>query len=79
MTNKEIETNFDAFLRYYYKQKCNSCGYHNSFWATVIESEEWKKWKEKNNNLEYDFCECEELGILSPRHWQEFIKFIKQL
>lgn len=79
MTKKFIEKNFDEFLHFYYKTPCSACGHHNSFWATIIESEEWKKWKEFNKLENWDWCECEELGIISENHWKEFIKFIKSI
>ena len=74
----------DKFLRAYYHQECGGCPEgHSSFWRTVIKSPEWEKWKEwnykKSPHGNWDFAENEELGILSPQHWKEFVKFIKKL
>jgi hypothetical protein len=71
-----IEKYWGNFLKEYWFQKC-SCGGHSSFWRTVILSPEWKAWKKHNKNMNWDFDECEELGIMSQEHWEEFIKFIK--
>ena len=84
MTKKELEINWDEFLRAYYHQDCPGCPEgHNSFWQTIVESGEWKEWKRYNFKVFspwiWDFAECEELGILSPQHWKKFVKFIKTL
>ena len=89
MTNKFIEMHFDEFLHYYYKTPCKGCGSHNSFWATVIESPQWLKWREELNKRMkrgkivkgkfsenvYDLSEVEELGFLGEKHFQDFLKF----
>ena len=79
MTNDKIETlidkYWDNFLGEYYKQKCSGCGHHNSMWATIIESPQWKEWKKVG---QYDFSECEELGIMSEGHFQAFLKYLKE-
>ena len=73
-----INENWDLFLKEYYHQDCVGCkNGHNSFWKTIIESEEWKKWKE--NNHDWDFAENEELGILSDEHFNSFVEFIKKM
>ena len=92
--SKEIINNhWDEFLHAYYKQKCNGCGSHNSFWATIIESESWKAWQEeqrqrmargkivdgKFSEMCYDMDEVCEGGFISENHWKEFLQFIKQL
>jgi len=75
-----IENNWEEFLRAYYWQECGGCpNGHNSFWKTIIESEEWEKWKDYNKNTNWDFAENEELGILSLEHWKAFVKFIKKI
>lgn len=72
-----INKHWDEFLREYYCQPCSACGGHNSFWKTIIESQEWQKWKEDQaEKYIWDFSECEELGILSPQHFKAFLKFI---
>ena len=70
-----INQNWEQFLKEYYCQPCSACGGHNSFWKTIIESREWQLWKEDQDN-KWDFAECEELGIISTKHWEEFLKFI---
>ena len=74
-----IQKHWDEYLHRYYHQPCLGCPKgHNSFWQTVIESPQWKEWKAyAEPKMLYDFAENEELGILSPRHFQDFIKFIK--
>lgn len=58
---------------------CSGCGHHNSFWATVIESPQWKLWqKEQSLRPTRDMAECEELGIISPEHFQEFIQYVRE-
>ncbi|MCK6462865.1 MAG: hypothetical protein L6Q29_03565 [Candidatus Pacebacteria bacterium] len=79
MTPKQIKNNWNEFLRQYYWQPCGGCeDGHSSFWRSVIESEEWRKWKESQmTKPKWDFAECEGLGIMSKKHWKEFVKFIK--
>ena len=72
---KIIRDNWDEFLGAYYHQYCGGCpDGHNSHWKTVIESSQWKAWKA--TNPPYDFAENEELGIMSPYHFQDFLKFV---
>ena len=70
----------DECLMAYYNQPCKGCGSHPSFWKTVIESSQWKKWRKYawEDKMLYDFPEVEELGIISAKHFQDFIKFIKK-
>lgn len=82
ITKKLINDNWDDFLSMYYLQECPGCpDGHSSFWKTVIESKEWKAWKEHNFKISehgnYDWPECEELGIMSEGHWGEFVEFLK--
>jgi hypothetical protein len=66
----------DNCMYSWYKPECTGCGHHNSFWATVIESPQWKKWKAyAEPKMLYDFSENEELGIISPQHFQDFLSF----
>jgi len=67
----------DDCLVAYYCQPCGGCkDGHPSFWKTVIESPQWKKWHEyAGPKMLYDFPEVEELGIIGERHFQDFIKF----
>lgn len=69
----------DSCLGAYYWQPCTGCkDGHPSFWKTVIESPQWKKWQEEQmKNPTYDISEVEECGIISPKHFQDFLKFIK--
>jgi len=64
----------------------------DTFWRTIVNSPQWKKWYDeqvkrfarhvrKNSKVFtgcFDVDECQECGIISPRHFQEFIKFIKR-
>ncbi|MEK6819013.1 MAG: hypothetical protein AABY10_03710 [Nanoarchaeota archaeon] len=78
MIKEFIDKNWDEFLGAYYNQECKGCPEgHSSFWKTLIESDEWKKWKEFNNNTNWDFSENEELGILSAKHFKSFLNFVK--
>ena len=57
-----------------YWSPCVGCeGGHPSFHKTIIESPQWKAWQKVG---QYDFSECNELGIISSKHFQDFIKFI---
>ena len=73
----------DDCLRAYYCQPCSGCkDGHSSFWKTVIESPPWKAWRKYawERKVLYDFPEVEEGGIISERHFKDFIKFtIKQV
>jgi len=70
-----IEKHYDEFLGYYYNSSCSGCkDGHASFWKTITESDEWKKWKASNPM--YDFAECEELGLMGDKHFKAFITFI---
>ena len=80
MTKHEIEKNWDKFLGLYYNQSCGGCsGGHPSLWKTIVESKEWNAWKKcKDSWKHWDFMECEEFGIMSNSHWNDFVKFIKK-
>ena len=69
----------DDCLYSWYWTPCPGCkDGHNSFWKTVIESPQWKLWQiEQSRNPTRDMPEVEELGQISPEHFQEFLKFIK--
>lgn len=80
MKKSELNSSWDDFLKAYYWQPCIGCKEgHPSFWKTIIESPEWKKWRKYawEDKMLYDFSEVEELGIISKKHWQDFIKFVK--
>lgn len=69
----------DQCLYYWYCPPCSGCkDGHPSFWKTVIESPQWKLWqKEQRKNPTRDMAEVEELGTISPKHFQEFLNFLK--
>ena len=70
----------DNCMLSWYHQDCGGCiNGHNSFWQTVIESKEWKAWRQYQDKRgwEWDFSENEGLGLISPEHWIAFIKFIR--
>ena len=59
-----------------WEQKCKGCGTHDSIWKTLVTSKSWKKWyKHASENMLYDVDECQELGIISAKHFNDFIKF----
>ena len=70
----------DSCLMSWYWQPCSGCkDGHSSFWKIVIESPQWKEWqKEQRKNPTRDMPEVEELGNISPGHFQEFLKFGKK-
>lgn len=75
LTSLQIKRHLDEFLGYYYNAPCLGCPEgHASFWKTIIESPQWKEWKKVG---QYDFAECECLGAMGKKHFQDFIKFIK--
>lgn len=66
----------DECLKAIYNQPCSGCGFHPSFWKIVIESPQWAKWKKyAEPKMRYDFSEVEGLGIISPEHFQAFMKY----
>lgn len=78
----------------YFEEKVLSDYYQSSMWRTMIMSNEWKDWyKEIKERIKrgkfdkkgmftekvFDVDECQELGIMSPEHWKEFLKFILRI
>ena len=65
-------------------QPCSDGG-HPTFWNTVKSSPQWGAWyqeqmrrfRTKTTKGVFDIDESQECGIISPEHFQEFIKFIK--
>lgn len=70
----------DKCLHFWYCPPCQGCkNGHPSFWKTVIESPQWKEWqKEQRKNPTRDMPEVEEMGTISPEHFQEFLQFCKK-
>lgn len=62
-----------------WEQKCTGCGHHDSMWKSLTTSKEWNAWYkyQTGDNQHYDVDECQELGIMSAGHWEDFIKFCK--
>lgn len=69
-----------------YFSPCAGCPQgHSSFHKTIVESKEWQLWEKENEKRMnkkiikncFDYDECRELGIMSQKHWDAFIKFIK--
>ena len=57
-----------------------SDGEHNSFWISIIQTEEWKLWeKHAWKNKLYDVDECRECGWASVEHIKDFLKFVRKL
>ena len=68
--------NYDNCVKHYYWHKCEGCkDGHPSIWKTVVESDEWKA---LSKVAQYDIPECEECGMMSAKHWKDFVKFIKE-
>ena len=89
--NKHNPCHCDNCMFNFYWQPCVGCeDGHPSFWKTVLESPQWKKWQSEQlergkkgkikdgkwsgKNI-YDMPEVEELGIISQKHFQDFMKF----
>lgn len=59
-----------------WEQKCKGCGHHDSMWKSLVSSPEWKAWyKHASENMLYDVDECAELGIMSAKHFKDFMEF----
>jgi hypothetical protein len=41
-------------------------------WKSIVESPQWKEWEKVGM---YDFAECDELGVMSAGHLQDFLNF----
>jgi hypothetical protein len=78
MKRKHKTCTCDQCRYFWYKPPCRACGHHDSFWATVIESKEWKAWKKHQDKIgwQWDFSEVEETGQISPQHFKEFINYL---
>ena len=66
-----------------YVWACGWCGFHPSFWKTIVESKEWKLWyEEQKRRLSadgeklFDVDASQECGFMSPEHFKEFLGFI---
>ena len=82
---KEIKRAWDKCWRY----PCSD-GWHNSFWATVVQSPQWQAWaKEVSRRLHkqigktakkgvWDVDECQECGWISHDHFQDFLSFVEK-
>ena len=65
-----------------------SDGSHPTFWKTVVESPQWLAWENEvarrfhvmvTENVDvlgvFDVDECRECGYISPKHFQDFLRF----
>lgn len=60
-----------------WQQACSGCGFHDSIWKTMVDSPQWQAWyKHASKKMLYDVDECQELGMMSKGHFQDFIKFV---
>lgn len=81
--NEQNKTGWNAECHVYH---CSD-GIHNSWWATIVRSDEWQVWeKEQEKRMSrgdtegvFDISESAECGWMSPEHWHAFSTFIKQL
>ncbi|MGV8131596.1 MAG: hypothetical protein ACP5N7_05860 [Candidatus Pacearchaeota archaeon] len=61
-----------------WEQSCKGCGHHDTMFKTIVQSDEWKSWYKYNSEkMLYDVDECQELGIMSKRHWIDFMEYIR--
>ena len=72
---ENTKTGWDGEEGSHYVYHCSD-GDHNSFWKTVVESEQWKAWEKSENGRNYDVDECRECGWISQKHFQDFLQFI---
>ena len=49
-----------------------------TFYGTVVDSKEWRAWEHDAHKHGFDWSESTECGWLSPRHFKEFIRWIKK-
>lgn len=65
---------------YRYWEPCDGCkDGHPSIWKTLVESPQWKAWYDHaSKNMLYDVDESQELGVMSPKHFQDFMRFSSQ-
>ena len=84
MTREKINRLCKKCTAAYYWSPCVGCkDGHNSFWKTIVESPQWKKWEKENSRRMhlnpigkcFDADECRECGWISAGHFQEFMKF----
>ena len=55
-----------------------SDGIHDSIWKVLVTSKHWEEWYEHaEENMFYDVDETQELGMMSPQHFEDFINYIK--
>lgn len=74
---KIIDERDDALTKWHAHQKnvpCAGCeGGHDTFWKTVVESPQWKAWRE--SFPQWDVMECEACGHISQGHFQAFLGY----
>lgn len=77
MTNKKGWIGYPGDEESHWEYQCSGCKKpHNSFWKTVVSSEEWKEWEKANSSFDVD--ECRIAGWISPEHWKAFVKFLRE-
>lgn len=55
-------------------------GYHQTIAGALLKSEYWKKWYDyASKNMLYDVDETLTIDAMSDKHFEDFIKFIKNL
>lgn len=73
--------------------KCSkeNCDQHSTFYRTITNSPQWSEWYREQRKRFKKFCEdnkseepmfdtdeSQEIGRISQRHFQEFLKWIKE-
>jgi len=51
----------------------------DSFYRAVVDSPQWKQWKKVSHEYGFNADECQELGKISPEHFEAFIEYSKTL
>lgn len=64
----------NAFALHCMEERCDD----ESFYHTIVKSEEWKKWREVADERGWDVVESTETGRISSGHWKDFCAFIRR-
>ena len=77
MTTKKGWMGHPGDEKSHWEYQCGGCKKpHNSFWKTIVLSDEWQQWEDSHPKFDVD--ECREAGWISPEHWKAFVKFLRE-
>ena len=77
MTNKKGWMGHLGEEESHWEYQCGGCKKpHNSFWKTIVLSDEWQQWED--SSPPWDVGECRGAGWISPAHWKAFVKFLRE-